>query len=158
MALVFRNVDADPDDPVETWPAEAVATALERGELLHWRRMAQVIQADPWGRLARAVEAAVEMDQPYGSGPLFLDVIAAARAQAIAAARREAAAVVADMISASGMSLRECAQRLGTSASRLSTYARGSVTPGADMLWRIARVTGHTLDVRRRAGGVSARS
>ena len=29
--LAFRNVDASPDDPVETWPFEAVVAAVERG-------------------------------------------------------------------------------------------------------------------------------
>lgn len=150
MALVFRNVDADPDDPVETWPAEAVATALERGELSHWRRLAKVLRADPWGPLAQTIEAAVEMNQPYGSGPLFIAVLEDARSAANAQARKEVAALVTDMIATSGMTLRECARRLGTSASRLSTYARGSVTPGADTLWRIAAVTGHRLLVTRR--------
>jgi hypothetical protein len=150
MALVFRNVDVDPDDPVETWPAEAVATALERGELPHWRRIARAVRNDPWGEVARTVEAVVEMDQPYGSGPLFLDIVASARADATSKARADVAALVTQMIATSGMTLRECAQKLGTSASRLSTYARGSVTPGADMLWRIARVTGHALVANRR--------
>ncbi len=31
MTLVFRNIDASPADPVESWPTEAVITALERG-------------------------------------------------------------------------------------------------------------------------------
>lgn len=31
MALRFRNIDADPDDPVETWPLKGIVTALERG-------------------------------------------------------------------------------------------------------------------------------
>jgi hypothetical protein len=47
--LVFRNVDASPDDPVSQWPQEAIQTALERGELSHWRRLAAEIQADPCG-------------------------------------------------------------------------------------------------------------
>ena len=30
-ALRFRNVDADPADDVETWPYEALVTAIDRG-------------------------------------------------------------------------------------------------------------------------------
>lgn len=33
MALSFRNVDADPSDPVESWPYEGLVTAVERGGL-----------------------------------------------------------------------------------------------------------------------------
>jgi hypothetical protein len=113
-------------------------------------RLANAIRQDPWGEVADAVEAAVEMDQPYGSGPLLLDVIAQARAVSPDEARRDVARLVAEMISRSGLSLRECARSLGTSASRLSTYTRGTVTPGADMLWRIAGVTGHRLGITRR--------
>lgn len=147
MTLVFRNVEAHPDDLVETWPFEAIATTLERGELCHWRRLAQAIRADPWGPVVRKVETAIEMYRPYGSGPLFTGVVERARADSVEYARAQAAALIRHMLSESGLSLRECARRLGTSASRLSTYARGLVMPGADMLWRIAAVTGHRLKV-----------
>jgi hypothetical protein len=59
--LTFRNVDTSPDDPVETWPPEAIATALSRGDLDHWRRLAAAIRREPWGRVARAVEGAIEI-------------------------------------------------------------------------------------------------
>ena len=53
MALAFRNVDVSPDDPVVEWPLEAIQTALERGGLSHWRRLASTIRAQPWGPVAR---------------------------------------------------------------------------------------------------------
>jgi len=40
----------------------------------------------------------------------------------------------------SGLSQRDFAARLGTSASRLSTYLNGKVTPGADLLIRAERI------------------
>ena len=38
-ALRFRNIDASPDDPVETWPFEGILAAVERGTLPDWRRL-----------------------------------------------------------------------------------------------------------------------
>jgi hypothetical protein len=32
--LRFRNIDASPDDPVETWPFEGVLAAIERAPCL----------------------------------------------------------------------------------------------------------------------------
>lgn len=45
--LVFRNVDTSPDEPVSEWPVEAIQTALERGSLPHWRRLATAIKHAP---------------------------------------------------------------------------------------------------------------
>jgi hypothetical protein len=64
--LDFRNVDASPDDPVSEWPQEAVQTALERGSLSHWRRLAAAIQDEPWGPVARTVEEVLTYSRPYG--------------------------------------------------------------------------------------------
>jgi hypothetical protein len=35
--LTFRNVDASPTDPVETWPYEGLVAAVERGSLSTYR-------------------------------------------------------------------------------------------------------------------------
>lgn len=142
MALAFRNVDADPDDPVETWPAEAVRTALERGGLSHWRRLAAAIAADPWGPVARDVAEAVEIDPPYGSGPLMAAALDAARERAAQAERAEVAAEIGALVAASGLTGAQFAARIGTSPSRLSTYLRGAVVPSAALLVRMRRVAG----------------
>jgi hypothetical protein len=52
-ALKFRNVDASPDDPVETWPFEGILAAVERGTLPDWDRLATAIRVDPWGPVAQ---------------------------------------------------------------------------------------------------------
>ena len=65
-ALAFRNVDASPEDPVSEWPQEAIQTALERGGLAHWRRLAAAIRAEPWGPVARRVEEVLAYSRPYG--------------------------------------------------------------------------------------------
>lgn len=142
MALVFRNVDVDPDAPVESWPFEAVQTALTRGGLSHWRRLASAIRRDPWGPVARAVEATLALDRPYGTTELMTDVVAQARADAEAGERDEVAGRIRAAIEASGLTRRQFAERIGTSAPRLSTYANGTVVPSSAMLVRIERTAG----------------
>ncbi len=41
--LAFRNVDVQPENPVETWPQEAIATALARGGLSDWCRIVAAV-------------------------------------------------------------------------------------------------------------------
>ena len=142
MPLAFRNVAADPRDPVETWPAEAVCTALERGGLSHWRRLAKAIRADPWGSVARAVEEAMAVDPPYGTAPLMAEILQEAREHQDRLDRAEVADEIADLVRRSGLTRTEFASRIGTSASRLSTYLAGTVTPSAALMVRMRRLGG----------------
>lgn len=75
MALAFRNILASPDDPVATWPSEAVVTAMERGDLGDFARLASAIGSDPWGRTARQVEEALGHTRPYGVTELMTEAI-----------------------------------------------------------------------------------
>jgi hypothetical protein len=77
--LAFRNVDASPEDLVSAWPLEAIQTALERGSLEHWRRLAHAIWAEPWGPVARQVEEVLTYSRPYGVAEAMERVIARAR-------------------------------------------------------------------------------
>lgn len=140
MTLAFRNVDVDVSDPVEDWPTEAVLTALDRGGLSHWRRLAAAVRAEPWGPVARRVEAALAAVRPYGSTELMEGVLARARARAEEQERQVVAAEIAELVAASGLTRADFARSVGTSASRLSTYVNGSVTPSAAMLVRMRRV------------------
>ncbi len=142
-ALAFRNVDASPDDPVSGWPHEAIQAALERGGLEHWRRLADAIQAEPWGPVARRVEQVLTYSRPYGVALAMERVIARSRNAAEAAEREAVAAEVDALVRASGLSRAEFASRIGTSASRLSTYATGKVTPSAALLMRMRRAVGY---------------
>lgn len=54
--LRFRNLEADPSNPVDAWPYEGIAAAIERGELSDWRRIADVIEADGECEVARMFE------------------------------------------------------------------------------------------------------
>lgn len=139
-ALAFRNVDASPADPVSGWPQEAVQTALERGGLNDWRRLAGAIKAEPWGPMARRVEEVLAYSRPYGVAAVFERAIAQSREAAETAEREEVAAEIRDLVARSDFSQAEFASRLGTSASRLSTYASGKVTPSAALLLRMRRV------------------
>ncbi len=149
--LKFRNITASPDDPVETWPFEGILAAIERGTLPDWRRLAKVIKADPWGPVARDVLEAVRISRPYGTAELFETVVARARERAAASERTEVAAEVRGLVDDSGLSVREFAERLGTSRSRMSTYMSGKVVPSAALMVRMRRVARH-----HSPGGVTA--
>lgn len=139
-SLAFRNVDASPDDPVSTWPIEAVQAALERGSLSDWRRLAKEIRAEPWGPVARRVESVLTYSRPYGVDRAMEGTIARARSEAEAGERETVAAEVARLIEMSGLSRAEFASGIGTSSSRLSTYATGKVTPSATLMVRMRAV------------------
>lgn len=142
MTVAFRNVEADPDDPVAQWPTEAVRAALERGGLPEWRRLATEIDAEPWGPTARRIEEIIAAGGPYGVGELFGRLIDAARSGAEARERAEVTDELRSLIEASGLSQAEFARRLGTSGSRLSTYVNGSVVPSATLVVRARGVAG----------------
>jgi hypothetical protein len=63
--------------------------------------------------------------------------------------RAEVAAKVRELIAASGRTQARFAADLGTSASRLSTYASGSVVPSATLLVRMRRVAETARDGER---------
>jgi ribosome-binding protein aMBF1 (putative translation factor) len=140
MPLAFRNLTITPDAPVSEWPTEAVQAALERGDLADWHRIVAAMQADPWGRTARQVEEALSHSRPYGVTEAMQTVLSRARQRAEANERAAVAAEIREAVERSGLSQAEFASRIGTSASRLSTYASGKVTPSATLMLRIRRV------------------
>jgi DNA-binding transcriptional regulator YiaG len=139
-ALKFRNLNISPDDPVESWPFEGILTAVERGTLPDWRRLAAAIKADPWGPVSRQVIEAIDMAHPYGTAELLRGVIAHAQGEAIESERKEVASEISRLVAGSGLSRQDFADRIGTSRSRLSTYLSGKVTPSAALMVRIRRV------------------
>jgi DNA-binding transcriptional regulator YiaG len=142
-ALKFRNVDASPDDPVETWPFEGILAAVERGTLPDWDRLATAIRADPWGPVAQQVLEAVHLSRPYGTTELLEAVVARARQLAMNSERDNVAAEVRDLVGRSGLSRQDFAERIGTSRSRLSTYMSGKVVPSATLMVRMRRAALH---------------
>ena len=142
MALNFRNVNASPSDPVATWPYEALVTAIEQGLVPDWRPIFDELKVDPWGPVSRKIQRYLEYAPRDGVTVLFRLAIDRARDNAEARERSLVAARVRGAIEASGLTAGQFAERVGTSASRLSTYARGTVTPSAHMLIRILDTPG----------------
>src|SRR5215207_6147865 len=110
--LIFRNVDVSPHDPIEGWPLEAIQTALERGGLKHWRRLAAAIKAAPWGPAARNVEEVLTYSRPYGVAEVMERVLAHSRDDTEAAEAAAVAAEVRRLINDSGLTRREFASRI----------------------------------------------
>jgi DNA-binding transcriptional regulator YiaG len=155
MALAFRNIDASPDDPVSEWHLEGIQTVLERGDLSHWRRIASEVRSEPWGQVAQELSEVLGYSRPYGVADLMEGALRAARSDGERQERVEVAAEINGLVQASGLSRQEFAARIGTSASRLSTYANGKVVPSATLMIRMRQVAqrqahrGH----RRRGSG-----
>lgn len=142
MSVQFRNVDATPSDDVRTWPYEALVTCIERGLVADWQPIFAELRKRPWGELARRVDFYADHGDDPAATRLFGLAVARARDEAEASERAEVAARVRAAISASGLRASAFAAEVGTSASRLSTYAAGRVTPSAAMLLRIERRAG----------------
>ena len=137
MPLQFRNVDASPSDPVTTWPYEALVTAIERGLVPDWQPLFAELKRRPWGPVARKVEHYLTYAPPSGVTTLFTLAVERARERTEERERADVATRVRDAIARSGLTRAAFAELVGTSTSRLSTYATGSVTPSAAMLLRI---------------------
>jgi DNA-binding transcriptional regulator YiaG len=150
-ALKFRNIDASPDDPVETWPFEGILAAVDRGTLPDWRRLATAIRADPWGPVAHQVLEAVSLSRPYGTTELLEGVVARARKLATESERADVASEVRTLVARSGLSKRDFAERIGTSRPRLSTYLSGKVVPSATLMVRMRRVALHASEMTQAA-------
>ena len=139
MGVKFRNVDASPTDDVRTWPYEALVAVIDRGLVPDWKPVFAEIRRSPWGTVARRVERYLTYREPDGAGALFALAIEHARAQADDSDRAEVAARVRAAVERSGLTRARFAQLVGTSASRLSTYSSGKVTPSAALLLRMER-------------------
>lgn len=139
MAVVFRNVDAAPTDDVTTWPYEALVTVIDIGLVDDWQPVFAELRRSPWGKVARRVEHYLSYREPDGVSTLFTLAIERARSDTEGLERAEVATRVRESVARSGLRNGEFARLIGTSPSRLSTYASGKVIPSAAMLVRIER-------------------
>lgn len=137
MSVGFRNVDVLAGTPVAQWPYEAFVSTIERGTISDWAVLTREIRADPWGPVSRQVAEYLGYARPVGVAPLLEQAIASARAEAEAAERVAVAETVDALIRESRLTLTAFAERIGTSASRLSTYRSGRVVPSAAVLVRM---------------------
>lgn len=140
MTVAFRNVEGSSTMPIEQWPYEALVAVIERGTIGDWMPLIRAIELKPWGTVARRIEDYLGYASPYGTGPLLRRTIARARTAAEAQERAAVAARVRSLIKRSGLSNEEFARAIGTSRSRLSTYASGKVVPAATLLVRMEAV------------------
>ena len=141
MALKFRNIDADPADPVKTWGFEGVLTALDRGDLSDWSRVLRVIETDPWGDVARQFEIAAKQTEDRGAGAWAKLALARVRDEIKLAEKREVAGELAALVARSGLTAAQFASRTGTSASRLSAYLSAKTCPSAAYMVRARRLS-----------------
>lgn len=105
-----------------------------------WQRLIDAIDRDPWGKTARQVEHVLTYSRPYGVANLMERVLHSARRAAERVERETVAAGIRRDIAESRLTRTEFASRIGTSVSRLSTYATGKVMPSAALMLRIDRV------------------
>src|SRR5699024_3487899 len=116
MTLRFRNLDVTPDDPVDQWGVEGLLTAIDRGSLHDWRRIADTIDLEPYGDLAQELSEALDLAEDIG-------VVAAMRRRLTAAQDRMARSLVAQRLSETaaqhGGTAAAFARSVGTSPSRM---------------------------------------
>ncbi|MBA2698299.1 MAG: XRE family transcriptional regulator [Nocardioidaceae bacterium] len=112
----------------------------ERHDRRGWRRIATEVERDPWGRTARQIAEVLSHSRPYGVADLMEDALARARQCMEESERAEVAAELRQLVAESGISNCAFAARMGTSASRLSTYINGTVVPSATLMVRARRI------------------
>ena len=73
--LKFRNIDASPGDPVETWGVEGILCALQRGHVGDWRKIWKSVHVEKSKKVADDVAQVKEMlrdeDLGYAISRLF---------------------------------------------------------------------------------------
>ena len=137
----FRNIQATPHDAVTAWGFEGLLAAIERGSMKLWDRIAAEVRQRPYGKVARLLEdEVIDAVSPAGERELFRRILLHSRHRWEQNAKAEVANRLRSLLENSGLNQRDFATQLGTSASRLSTYLNGKVTPGADLLVRAERV------------------
>ena len=133
----FSRVYGSTADPVSTWPYEGLVEVLEQGGVNSWLPIVDEIESAPWGPVARRLEKYLAYSQDQVVVRVFAGLIKKYWTDTEQRERDLVAERVRAAIDGSHLPAREFADRIGTSASRLSTYATGKVIPSAAMLMRI---------------------
>jgi len=141
MVVPFRNLRITGEDPVESWPYEALVTTMERGMVSDWQPILTAIREQPFGCTARSVAGYVKSDPDDQPAAAFFALALKRSRHTLEEAEKEVVITrIKAALLASGLSQSDFATRIGTSASRFSTYVSGQVTPSASMLVRIEQV------------------
>ncbi|GAA2173200.1 hypothetical protein GCM10009784_06610 [Arthrobacter parietis] len=138
--LKFRNLNIDPEAPVDQWGFEGLLAAVERGDIRDWRRIAEAVMASPRGKAAAELKEVLAATESPAMSALFSRILRHSVRDAEDAERQEVTQDLAAYLTRSGLTRAEFAQQLGTSPSRLSTYLTGKVVPSAVMMVRARRL------------------
>ena len=156
MSVRFPNLTGSPEDPVTEWGYEGLLAAVDRGEVAEWVRVADAVYADPYGEVATTLlDQVLDAARDTGVAAALRRTVSDARAELAARERAEVARRVRAAVATSGLSRARFASRVGTSPSRLSTYATGRVTPSASLLLRIEALAGATVAQPAGAAGAA---
>lgn len=151
LRLVMVDVDPARPGPVLT-AAEDVLAAWDRGGLPAWRAQLAVVAANPWAPYGTELR---DLAQTAGRAELaeaLEECVRVYRSRNERTERDLVAREIRELVALSGLSQREFAAMLGTSASRLSTYVNGLVTPSATLMLRIRRVSALLQEQRQQPG------
>ncbi len=148
--LVLTDVDPSRPGPILRTVEEVVWT-WDNGGLRAWRAQVAIIAANPWAPYGNELkELSLAANKPAPAHAID-EAVKVYRSRFERRERELVAREIRQLVAMSGLSQREFAAMAGTSASRLSTYVNGLVTPSATMMVRIRRVSG--LVQTRRANG-----
>lgn len=140
MSLTFRNLSVSPTDPIECWGVEGLLTAVDRGALPDWRRIAHAVRRNPRGKVAAELRDVVAVAQDASAASVLERILHEALALEDEQDKEKAAEAMRTAFEESGLRRAQFAERLGTSQSRVSTYLSGKVTPSAALLIRAQRI------------------
>ena len=148
--LVLTDVDPGKPGPILRTTDEVIWT-WDHGGLRAWRGQVAIIASNPWapyGNELKELALAANRTAPVHA---IDEAIKVYRTRFERRERELVAREIRQLVAMSGLSQRDFAALAGTSASRLSTYVNGLVTPSATMMVRIRRVS--DLVQKRRASG-----
>lgn len=134
MPLRFRNIDANPDDPVEDWGFEGMLAALDRGYAADWRKLVAALAMNP------ALLPLFDEARAAAESNATVALIEAALHEATRTPEEEALDRLRDAFRGTGLTQAALAARLGTSRPRLNSYLTGRVTPAMDVLVAVERI------------------
>ena len=146
--LVLTDVDPSRPGPYLTTP-EDVARTWDHGGIRAWRGQIAIIASNPWAPYGTELkDLAIAADRLF---PVYAieEAVKVYRSRFERRERELVAREIRRLVAVSGLSQREFAAMAGTSASRLSTYVNGLVTPSATMMVRIRRVSEFVQNRRR---------
>lgn len=131
--------------------------AIDRGSLARWRRIAAAVRADPSGPAAADLDQALGVAEDVGVAATLRRAFTRAREDTEAAAREEVRLRLQALVENSSLTAAQFARRLGTSASRMSTYLTGKVVPSAALLVGNETVSNCAVQARSRTERMGVR-